>query len=461
MSLQNIGSQIQSGVQNIGSQIQSGTQDVGNQIQSGAQDVINQIQKLFNQIKEFTNNFSNTIQKTYNDNIVKMSQTGQQLTDDSFREILKSYRPTILGIRDIFKSTINSVITMYNQVVLAIAFIPDKDQHGFKVTLDKSYQTYKDTLKKTYDSYISFVNSSQAGQQQSNINYDGITQYFTDTYNSVLSDSDTFYQEAISTIKINKNNTIQKVATDFGNAIHIDKNNFSLEQIQQLGRTKQTWESTIIPSGQFDNVMSFNSQSPNLFYSMIDVANIPSDYNTNPAWVLPLGKWNVYDVSCNSDLSNNTLTDVQINSVDPVFYNIIQGILPTHNMSIREFCSNRNQIKNQIVNQYDLSCNATLLDNTLSNDQINNSDPLFYKTVTDINNHFATPPTGIYDFCYKRELAKNKMNADAIQGHGQSHEKATSGYLERKTDYNVQIINIFNFSLGIALIMGAMYSFRS
>ena len=245
------------------------------------------------------------------------------------------------------------------------------------------------------------------------------------------------------------------MATDFGNAIHIDKNNFSLEQIQQLGRTKETWESTITSSGQYDNVMSFNPQSPNLFYSMIDMENIPSDYKTNPAWALPLGKSNVYDVSCNSDLSNNTLTDDQIKSVDPTFYNIIQGIFPGQNMSIRDFCSNRNRI----VNQYDANCGAALLDNTLTDDQINSKYSGFYDTVT--NNYFDKPPTGIYDFCYKRELAKNKMNADAIQGQGQLHEKATSGYLERKTDYNVQIINIFNFSLGIALMMGAIYSYRS
>lgn len=459
MSLQNIGSQIQSGAQDFGNQIQSGVQDVGNQIQSGAQDVINQIQKLFNQIKESTSDFSNTIQKTYDDSITKMSQTGQQITDESFREITRSFNPTILSIRDTFKSTINAVITMYNKVVLSIAFIPDKDQQGFKLTLDKNYQRYKDTLKKTYDSYISFVNSSQAGQPQSNINYDGIRQMFADIYTRILSDSDTFYQKAISTIETSKNNNLQKVATDFGNAIHIDKNNFSLEQIQQLGRTKQTWESTIIPSGQFDNVMSFNSKSPNLFYSMIDMENIPSDYKTNPAWALPLGKSNVYDVSCNSDLSNNTLSDDQIKSVDPVFYNIIQGIFPGQNMSIRDFCSNRNRI----VNQYDANCGAALLDKTLTDNQINSNSKYtdFYNAVTNTNNQFATPPTGIYDFCYRRELAKNKMNADAIQGQGQLHEKATSGYLERKTDYNVQIINIFNFSLGIALMMGAIYSYRS
>lgn len=455
MSFQNIGSQIQSGAQDFGNQIQSGAQNIGSQIQSSTQDIINQIQKLFDQIKESTSDFSNTIQKTYDDSITKMSQTGQQITDESIILIIKSFNPTILSIRDTFKSTINAVITMYNKVVLTIAFIPDKDQQVFKLTLDKNYQRYKDTLKKTYDSYISFLNSSQSGQPQSNINYDGIRNMFADIYTRVLSDSDTFYQNAITTIEINKNNTIQKVATDFGNAIHIDKNNFSLEQIQQLGRTKETWESTITSSGQYDNVMSFNPQSPNLFYSMIDMENIPSDYKTNPAWALPLGKSNVYDVSCNSDLSNNTLTDDQIKSVDPTFYNIIQGIFPGQNMSIRDFCSNRNRI----VNQYDANCGAALLDNTLTDDQINSKYSGFYDTVT--NNYFDKPPTGIYDFCYKRELAKNKMNADAIQGQGQLHEKATSGYLERKTDYNVQIINIFNFSLGIALMMGAIYSYRS
>ena len=119
MSFQNIGSQIQSGAQDFGNQIQSGAQNIGSQIQSSTQDIINQIQKLFDQIKESTSDFSNTIQKTYDDSITKMSQTGQQITDESIILIIKSFNPTILSIRDTFKSTINAVITMYNKVVLS------------------------------------------------------------------------------------------------------------------------------------------------------------------------------------------------------------------------------------------------------------------------------------------------------------------------------------------------------
>jgi hypothetical protein len=196
---------------------------------------------------------------------------------------------------------------------------------------------------------------------------------------------------------------------------------------------------------------------PNLFYSQIDTANIPSDYKTNPHWGLLHGSQNQFDNSCNIDLSNNKLTDQQIKEVDPAFHSLIQDIFPGQNMSIRDFCSNRNRI----TSQYDSNCHAAFLDNKKTDEQIDKDNPEFSKIVKSPANHFATPPGSIRDFCYKRELAKNAMNADTIQQHAESHDKATTGYLERKTDYNVQMINIFNFSLGIALMIGAIYSYRN
>ena len=453
---QDIGSKIRDGAQDLGNQIQGEFRNVLDKIKVGTQDAKNKFNHLLDQINNSLSGFSQNIQNTYNDSIqfLSQSQTGQKIGAIAFNERVNSFDPTVLGMRDTFKTTINTVITVYNEVVLAIAFIPDKDQNGFKVTLDKNYQMYKDTLKNTYDKYTSFVISSLAGQPQSNIDYDGANQKITYTYDRIVKESEEFYQKALSTIKANKTQTLQSLATPYVDAIHIDKNNFSLEQIQQLGRTKQTWESNITQNGQFNNILSFNPKSPNLFYSRIDTKNIPSDYKTNSRWGLPHGNQSQYDISCNIDLSNNTLTDDQIKAVDPTFHNLIQGIFPDQNMSIRDFCSNRNRISTQ----YDSNCHAAFLDSTKTDTQINTANPDFFTIATD--KHFDTPSTGIRDFCYKRELAKNAMNADAIQQHGESHDKVTSGYLERKTDYNVQIINIFNFSLGIALMMGAIYSYR-
>jgi len=441
--------------EDIGSKIQGEFRNVLDKIKGGTQDVQNIFKNLLDQINHSLGDFSQKIQNNYNDNIQSLSQaqTRRQIGADALNTIVNNFDPTVYAMRDTFKTTINTVITVYNEVVLAIAFIPDKDQNGFRVTLDKSYQTYKDTLKGTYDKYISFVNTSQANYPQSNIDYDGVKKQITNTYQRVVDDSEAFYQKALTTIKANKNKTLQSLATPYVDVIHIDKNNFSLEQIQQLGRTKQTWESTISQNSQFNNIVSYNPKSPNLFYSLIDSTNIPSDYKTNLRWGLPYGSQSQFDISCNIDLSNNRLSDDQINAVDPTFYSLIQGIFPDQNMSIRDFCSNRNRISAQ----YDSNCHAAFLDNTKTDDEIDQANPDFLKIAKDKN--FDTPSTGIREFCYKRELAKNAMNADAVQQHGESHDKATTGYLERKTDYNVQIINIFNFSLGIALMMGAIYSY--
>jgi hypothetical protein len=464
-----IGGKIQDGLQDVGGKIQRGTQDLGNQIQGefrnvldkikgGTQDVQNIFKNLLDQINHSLGDFSQKIQNNYNDNIQSLSQaqTRRQIGADAFNTIVNNFDPTVYAMRDTFKTTINTVITVYNEVVLAIAFIPDKDQNGFRVTLDKSYQMYKDALKSTRDKYTSFVNSSHANYPQSNIDYDSANQKITNTYDNVVKDSDVFYQKALTTIKANKDQTLQSLATPYVDAIHIDKNNFSLEQIQLLGRTKQTWESNITQNGQFNNIVSYNPKSPNLFYSMIDSANVPSDYKTNHRWALPHRSQSQFDISCNIDLSNNRLSDNQIKALDPTFYSLIQGIFPDQNMSIRDFCSSGNQISAQISAQYDSSCNAVFFDNTKTDYEIDKANPVFDSLIQRV---FPDKNMSIRDFCYKRELAKNAMNADAVQQHGESHDKATTGYLERKTDYNVQIINIFNFSLGIALMMGAIYSY--
>ena len=194
--------------------------------------------------------------------------------------------------------------------------------------------------------------------------------------------------------------TISKTYTV--DAIHIDPNNFSLEQIQQLGRAKQSYDSSMISSGQFNNIMSYNPQSPTLFISTIQSADVPADYKTNEKWY----------VNASSYESKHK------------------------------------------INDYDVNCNAL---NKMTADEKN----IFYNTLdSDIKTKYSITNDNLHTFCNKRELIKNKLLAEKIQGHGESHDKATSGYLERKTDYNIQIINIFNFSLGITLMLGAIYSYR-
>jgi hypothetical protein len=57
------------------------------------------------------------------------------------------------------------------------------------------------------------LKSSQAGQPQSNIDYDGANKKITDTYDRVVKESDAFYKKALTTIKANKDQTLQSIAT--------------------------------------------------------------------------------------------------------------------------------------------------------------------------------------------------------------------------------------------------------
>jgi hypothetical protein len=62
--------------------------------------------------------------------------------------------------------------------------------------------------------------------------------------------------------------------------------------------------------------------------------------------------------------------------------------------------------------------------------------------------------------CYQREMCKNQNLADTISNKTEQHQNNIQSYVDSKTNYNIQIINTINISIGIGLVIVSLYKFR-
>jgi len=356
---------------------------------SSTTDIQNQVNAIIDKLKSKLTDFSTRVRDQYNETMTKITPKIQTADTEVFNGVVGSFKPSLYMMYDTFRAEFSTVITIYNRVILIIATLPEINQGQFKYVLDKNYENYTDALKSTYNAYTTFIYTFQS-KVPKGVDYDAEQQKITDIYNEVLAGSGRFYNRQMKAIELNHSKNLQTLAPQYVNALHIDPKNFALEKIEQLGRTTQTWEANIPTSGKFNNVLSYNPETPNLFFSAIDNKNVSDDEA--------------------KALKNLTLDDKK----------------------------NRNV--------YDAGCDAYFF---------GTADPDF-----SVRKNTDFPQMDIKDVCYKRELVKNRDKANKIETYGQTHRKATTGYLERKTDYNVQIINTFNFSLGIVLMLGALYTYR-
>jgi hypothetical protein len=107
-----------------------------------------------------------------------------------------------------------------------------------------------------------------------------------------------------------------------------------------------------------------------------------------------------------------------------------------------------------------------------SNFNANNCDPntflldhskIEYKRLDErCNLLFNTPSTNTNDKskCYQREMCKNKNYADKIKSKSELHQNNIQSYIDSNTNFNIQIINIVNLSIGIVVTSVALYKFR-
>ena len=63
------------------------------------------------------------------------------------------------------------------------------------------------------------------------------------------------------------------------------------------------------------------------------------------------------------------------------------------------------------------------------------------------------------DYCYSRELCRNKSYADQILSIDNSHTAIDGQYLDAATRTNLEILNIANLSIGIIFMIGLAVSY--
>ena len=129
-----------------------------------------------------------------------------------------------------------------------------------------------------------------------------------------------------------------------------------------------------------------------------------------------------------------------------------------------------------IPSNYNMNdCDSTkfFLDSTTS--YYKTVDNLCYLSMSDISNNVYTtvnlPDSGKTlstldngnkgQFCSQREVCKNKINSDTISQQVTHHDYSIQNRLDTTTHKNIQIINIINISIGIALALFTVYKFRS
>ena len=63
------------------------------------------------------------------------------------------------------------------------------------------------------------------------------------------------------------------------------------------------------------------------------------------------------------------------------------------------------------------------------------------------------------NYCYVREMCRNKAYADSIMNLDKTHATTNTQYLDTITNTNMQILNIANFSVGIVVMLIMIFNY--